>query len=91
MLDLTIDLSHFFRAHWFLVVVCFPSLEDVQYEKFHSSTGKICRSFMEIRRNDVTTVIVNAFLRCGAHDASLGPCSDLCVILERFEDMVVSG
>ncbi|XP_011604608.2 sentrin-specific protease 7b [Takifugu rubripes] len=28
------------EAHWFLVVVCFPSLEDVQYEKFHSSTGQ---------------------------------------------------
>lgn len=41
---------HFFRAHWFLVVVCFPALEDVQYEKFHGSTGEICRSFIEIRR-----------------------------------------
>ncbi|XP_058478515.1 sentrin-specific protease 7b isoform X1 [Solea solea] len=29
------------EAHWFLVVVCFPGLEDVQYEEFHRSTGSV--------------------------------------------------
>lgn len=32
--------SLFFRAHWFLVVVCFPALEDVQYESFPGLTGE---------------------------------------------------
>ncbi|XP_054479843.1 sentrin-specific protease 7b [Anoplopoma fimbria] len=27
------------EAHWFLVVVCFPGLEEVQYQEFQSSTG----------------------------------------------------
>ncbi|KAM8721754.1 sentrin-specific protease 7b isoform 2-T5 [Acanthopagrus schlegelii] len=27
------------EAHWFLVLVCFPGLEEVQYEEFHSPTG----------------------------------------------------
>ncbi|XP_070711769.1 sentrin-specific protease 7b [Pempheris klunzingeri] len=27
------------EAHWFLVVVCFPGLEEVRYEEFHSPTG----------------------------------------------------
>ncbi|XP_035490366.1 sentrin-specific protease 7b isoform X1 [Scophthalmus maximus] len=27
------------ESHWFLVVVCFPGLEDVQYQECHSSTG----------------------------------------------------
>ncbi|KAI3366231.1 hypothetical protein L3Q82_010040, partial [Scortum barcoo] len=27
------------EAHWYLVVVCFPGLEKVQYEKFQSETG----------------------------------------------------
>ncbi|XP_068164998.1 sentrin-specific protease 7b isoform X2 [Antennarius striatus] len=27
------------EAHWFLVVVCFPGLEDIQYQKFQSRTG----------------------------------------------------
>lgn len=29
------------RAHWFLVLVCFPGLEEVQYEEFHSPTGEL--------------------------------------------------
>lgn len=29
------------RAHWFLVVVCFPGLEDIQFEKFQSPTGEL--------------------------------------------------
>lgn len=32
----------FSRAHWFLVVVCFPALEDVQNETFPSPTGETC-------------------------------------------------
>ncbi|XP_069377117.1 sentrin-specific protease 7b isoform X2 [Paralichthys olivaceus] len=27
------------EAHWFLVVVCFPGLEDVQHEEFQTCTG----------------------------------------------------
>lgn len=45
----------FFRAHWFLVVVCFPALEDVQYESFPSPTGEICRTVL---------------FWCGSHDRS---------------------
>uniref|UniRef100_A0A671YYQ3 Ubiquitin-like protease family profile domain-containing protein n=1 Tax=Sparus aurata TaxID=8175 RepID=A0A671YYQ3_SPAAU len=29
------------EAHWFLVLVCFPGLEEVQYEEFHSPTGEL--------------------------------------------------
>ncbi|XP_024918183.1 sentrin-specific protease 7-like isoform X4 [Cynoglossus semilaevis] len=29
------------EAHWFLVVVCFPGLEDVQFEEFHRPAGKL--------------------------------------------------
>lgn len=37
-------LVSFSRAHWFLVVVCFPALEDVQYESFPSPAGEPCRT-----------------------------------------------
>ncbi|XP_037618619.1 sentrin-specific protease 7b isoform X2 [Sebastes umbrosus] len=32
------------EAHWFLVLVCFPGLEEVQYQKFSSPTGGSERS-----------------------------------------------
>lgn len=37
-------LCYIFRAHWFLVVVCFPGLEDVQFEEFHRPAGRKKRS-----------------------------------------------
>lgn len=33
------------RAHWFLVVVCFPGLTDVKYEKFQRPSGEMPREF----------------------------------------------
>ncbi|XP_067357180.1 sentrin-specific protease 7b isoform X2 [Channa argus] len=32
------------EAHWYLVVVCFPRLEETQYEKFQRPAGLICIS-----------------------------------------------
>lgn len=43
----------FFRAHWFLVVVCFPALEDVQYESFPSPAGELRRAAPSRYRADV--------------------------------------
>lgn len=76
-----------FRAHWFLVVVCFPSLEDVQYEKFHSSTGETCSSLIEIRRMSSRLCDCKSFFV---------PWSTWCIVeplisVSYLKDMFLSG
>uniref|UniRef100_A0A7N6BLY2 Ubiquitin-like protease family profile domain-containing protein n=1 Tax=Anabas testudineus TaxID=64144 RepID=A0A7N6BLY2_ANATE len=54
------------EAHWYLVVVCFPGLEEVQFEEFQSRTG-LCSDLIYCSRMCNVSVFVSA----GVHSAGL--------------------